>query len=788
MSIDFNQLAGELLASSKTLLSQWFPAGKIRGPEFVVGDLSGSAGDSLSINWRTGKWADFASGEAGGDLISLYAAMHGIGQLDAAKALGGQDDGVPRQRVAPAPRNEPEEPKRKVIAPIPPNTAGADLTHPKFGQPAAWWTYFDEQGRVLGHIARYEPAGERKQIVPWTYAEGEGWGMGQWNDPRPLYGLDRLANNEKPVLLVEGEKAADAAHQIAGHVYAVLTWPGGAQAYKKVDWSPIAGRKVLLWPDSDEPGIKAMRGIAGIIDSPEIKIIKVDPTDNGWDADDALHDGMDWAKFKAWAVPLVELVDLSQPEPEPPKPKREAPKAEQKPAKTEPAAPKPKRERPQLTVVEGNTARKVEPHLEPGYWQTKPWAEHIIVNDKGVAKPLFANAVAALRFDPDWQGVIGFDNFALRSAVLKTNAFGLPVGTWLDAYDYIVCEWLQRLGIGVTTQAATAAVEAIAHEHGFHPLQDYLNGLTWDGIERIEHWLVDICNATDSDYTRAIGSKWLIGAVARALNPGCKMDTALVFEGKQGAGKSTVFAILGGEWFTDDVPEMHGKTAAEAVGGAWIVEIAELAAMNRSEVENVKAFITRRVDRFRPAYGRRVIECPRTSVFGGTSNGHAYLKDDENRRFWPIEVSDVDFEGLKSIRDQLWAEAVHSYKSGAKWYLEGEVNFQAREHQESRRQIDVWEEIVAQYITESPHHDYSDGRMYWNKRSEPLTKVTLAEIFENALSIPVGKWNRSDQMRLSGCLKSIGWVRRKQNDGTWAYIKPRETTLFSHENDEKGWE
>lgn len=770
MSIDFQGTADELLGRSKSLIEQWFPAGKFRGTEFVVGDLAGSPGDSLSINWRTGKWKDFASGDAGGDLISLYAAMHGISQLEAAKALGGEDDGKPRPRVAPTQKREPDPPARKVIMPAP---TLHDCVHPKFGQPVKAWEYLDQSNNLLGYVARYEPEGERKQIVPWTYAEHGGWGMGQWNDPRPLYGLQYLAGNNKPVLLVEGEKAADAAHAIAGHVYAVLTWSGGAQAWRKMDWSPLYGRKLLLWPDADGPGHNAMGSIAAFLmaECPEIKLIDVtrdDTVADGWDAADALASGMDWAFFRQWAKRL--LITLTEPHTPPPAPVDPAP-----PRKTEraPSA------RPKLTVVEGNTARKVDPILNPGFWQTKSWAEHILITDKGAAKPLLANALAALRHDPEWRGVIGYDLFGLRSVVLKDNAFGLVPGAWSDAYDFIVCEWLQRLGISVTVQTATSAVEAVAHEHAFHPLQDYLNGLKWDGTERIAFWLSDLCGAEPSNYVRAVGEKWLIGAVARALNPGCKMDTALVFEGRQGAGKSTVFSILGGPWFTDDVPEMHGKTAAEAVGGAWIVEIAELAAMNRSEVENVKAFITRRVDRFRPAYGRRVIEAPRTSVFGGTSNGHAYLKDDENRRFWPVEVRDIDFNAIKAVRDQLWAEAVHAYRNGAKWYLEGDITNDAREQQEHRRQVDAWEDILAQYIVESPHHDYADtSKMYWNPRSEPLTKITLAEVFENALNIPVGRWTRADQMRLAGCFKALGWERRKQNDGTWAYIKPRETPQY----------
>jgi predicted P-loop ATPase len=461
-----------------------------------------------------------------------------------------------------------------------------------------------------------------------------------------------------------------------------------------------------------------------------------------------------------------------------------APDPEPEPEPPPPPKPRPSR-KPTLTVVEGNTARVIEPAVNPGYWQTKPWAEHIIITDKGAAKPCFANAVAAIRHDAMWAGVIGYDQFSMRSHVMRDNQFGLPIGPWSDAYDYVATEWLQRLGIVVTPQTVTAAVEAVAHEHGFNPLQDYLNGLEWDGTSRVYHWLADFCGADNNEYTQAVGSKWLIGAVARAMQPGCKVDTALVFEGNQGRGKSTVFSILGGKWFSDDIPELHGKAAAEAVGGIWILEIAELAAMNRSEIENVKAFITRRIDRFRPAYGRRVMECPRTSIFCGTSNGNGtgYLKDDENRRFWPVLTRDIDLHGLSAVRDQLWAEAVHLYRTGESWWISGAVVDHARVEQEARRQSDAWEEIIRQYINEKPYYDTFSSEMLWQARSEPLQKATVSDVLENALRIPVGRWTRADQMRVSACFKALGWERKKQNDGSWAYKPVRQGFHWIAENE-----
>jgi putative DNA primase/helicase len=174
--------------------------------------------------------------------------------------------------------------------------------HTRYGKPSARWTYRNTDGEVLGYIARYDPQGERKQIIPWTW-DGERWGMGQWPSPRPLYGLQELeARPDSAILVVEGEKAAEAARRFAGP-YVVVTWPAGAMAADKADWTPLAGRKVLLWPDADEPGRKAMERVAQIIHErvSEVKVLEVSDQPDGWDAADAEFSG--WNDCKAWMKP-----------------------------------------------------------------------------------------------------------------------------------------------------------------------------------------------------------------------------------------------------------------------------------------------------------------------------------------------------------------------------------------------------------------------------------------------------------------------------------------------------
>ena len=180
-------------------------------------------------------------------------------------------------------------------------------------------------------------------------------------------------------------------------------------------------------------------------------------------------------------------------------------------------------------------------------------------------------------------------------------------------------------------------------------------------------WLPRYLGAdTDPEYLDAVGTAFLVSAVARIYEPGCQADHMLVFSGGQGIGKTRATQILGWPWTTDSVPDLHSKDSAIHLQGVWLVEMAELAALRKSEIESTKAFISRRVDRFRPPYGKRTVEIPRQCVFVGTTNEATYLKDPTgNRRFWPVQIANVDFATLEKGRDKLWAEAVELYRQGA---------------------------------------------------------------------------------------------------------------------------
>ena len=317
--LDFSALAQRLLISADTLVPQWLAGGRRRGHEWVCGDLGGGEGDSCSVNLLSGRWADFATSERGGDLIGLYAAIHEITMGDAYRELS---DEAPASDV-PAKPPRPVKPQRAVITPAPAESADHDCIHPVLGAPSQRWTYYDGNGDVLGYVARYDPENQRKQIIPWTFST-DGWGMGQWPVPRPLYRLQELeARPEDPVLVVEGEKAADAAAALAGSPYVAVTWPGGGQALGRADWQVLRGRRVLLWPDADEPGVAAMQRLAEILApiASEIKIIDVTGQPDGWDCADS--GWTRWTAARSWIAPRTSVLRGPEPPAPPPGPKPE---------------------------------------------------------------------------------------------------------------------------------------------------------------------------------------------------------------------------------------------------------------------------------------------------------------------------------------------------------------------------------------------------------------------------------------------------------------------------------
>jgi predicted P-loop ATPase len=390
------------------------------------------------------------------------------------------------------------------------------------------------------------------------------------------------------------------------------------------------------------------------------------------------------------------------------------------------------------------------------------WTGGLMKFGSGAPQGTLANGCHALRCSPELQPMLAYDVFAMKTMVVAAPPWEcepqyFQERSWLPHDDLLVTEHLQRLGIPIKPQTATQAVEIVARERSYHPVIDYLDSVEWDGVLRLDQWLTKFIGAVETPYTHSVGRSALIGAVARIRNPGCKVDTVPIFEGPQGIGKSSVQRTLFDPWFSDELADLGGKDASMQTQGIWLIEISELDAMSRSEVSRIKAFVSRATDRFRPPYGARVIESPRSCVFWGTTNAESYLKDETGaRRFWPVKAGRIDVNGLAAARDQLWAEADRLYRAGAAWWI---VNPEAQRiadgEQTARYQGDPWDEAIGAHL-------------------RTVADVSVAEILHNVLHIDIGRQSQADMNRVVRALRARGMIRTQVRTGdkrTWRYRK-----------------
>lgn len=754
--VDFKLIASEALSRWNQLLPMWLFGGKLDGYEFKALNptRSDSKVGSFSVNVRTGAWGDFATGDKGGDLIALYAYLHGIDQLKAAKEVAAMvgvrvesHQTYVNQRSAHQsdvePSEVPSKPQEKSsldhrkspwvpVMPVPDHAPVPPVAHYARGRPEVVYTYRDFVGRVNGYIYRFITSDGGKETLPVSFCVNRDDGKEDWRfmsfpEPRPLYRLDHLSRANVPVLLVEGEKCADVAADLLSDDFDVVTWPGGSKAVSKADWSHLVGRKVVAWadcdairrkltkeevsagvdpdsvpflPEADQPGMRAMReihkillGIDPNIDFQFVDIPKPGEKPHGWDIADAVLDGL-------VGVALVNFIRNV----------RKPPKAKRK---------------------------------EPG--EVNRSAGGLLLNKDYKIVPCLANIYDILRSDPRWDGVLAFNEFSYVINKLKAPPYDHSiVGEWEANDDVQASMWLTReYGFAPTPAQVGEAVEALARANGFHPVRDYLDSLTWDGVSRVDDWITDYIGAAKNDYVMRVSRWFLMGMVARVMQPGVKFDCCLVLEGTQGRRKSAMLRVLAGEWFGDTDLDLHNKDSMNSIRGKWLYEFAELGSLARAEATKQKSFLSRQVDEFRPPYGRRDIRSPRQLVFGGTTNDWAWNKDETGgRRFWPIECqSDIDCDGLASVRDQLFAEAYDLYKQGKRfWPNSDEQKHIFDAEQMKRHQPDGFTEILEGFV---------------KQQFDLFRMVDAAEY----LKVDAARLTRDIQTRIGKALTSLGCVR-----------------------------
>lgn len=826
--IRFKDLAAALLARVETLLPSWLPGGHWAGPEWVCASLAGGAGRSCSVNRNDGKWADFAGDAKGGDLISLYAAIHGLDMGQAALQLARQEglehvagivtgapaDTAPR-RPAPPPAPAPERPREnwRTLTPVPASACKPNfLHHTRRPQDITHTAVYQAGGDLYGYVVRFRTSDGGKDTLPYTWCQSEAnasmaWRWRQWDEPRPLY----LPARQRPkdgqtVVLVEGEKKADALSALLNAaspgIYCVASWPGGCKAWQKADWAWLHGCHVLLWPDCDakrepltaaerkacadpaaldaaqaarpllpperQPGVRAMHAIGRRLQTEHACRVQTLPipqpgdVKDGWDCGDAIEtDGWDAARILAFFGQAQPLPPENQAAPTPSEPR----------AKRSPPGP--------AGAGAGDSGERPPPEGCPDwllpFWRPKR-------GNWDISRQL---VIQALRSDPDLAGVLGYNE--LSNTIEARRNWPWPHGesgpirnnTDLALGQYLSDRWQLP---SISRATLSEGIETVAHEVRFHPVREYLESLAWDGTPRLNKWLIHVLGHKPeqlqpamAEYLAKVGRYWLLGMVNRVMHPGCKFDYCPVLEGPGGLGKSTLVETLASTAFFSDThfDLGSGKEGQEQVQGLWCYEISELAGISKAEVGLIKAFITAKVDRYRPAYGRVLESFPRQCVMVGTTNDRAYLRDRTgNRRFWPIPVRQaLNIAWVAKWRDALFAEALVLCKAGEPYTpsRDDEQRLFAP-MQESRLIETAVTSQLMELLTRAPLQSEIGQRV-----NGLVSRVTMSDVVL-ALGVDPAKSNAALESQIRAWFDHEGWQsKRLRGEGSQRftfYLRP----------------
>lgn len=541
--IRFEALAQALLAMADTLVPMWLPGGVKRGPEWVCGSLDGEPGTSCAVNLVTGQWGDFSTDQRGGDLISLYAEMHGLSMGKAALQVArdhGLEDvaGVQRDanhqpvaRVAapPAPARQDDREKWHTVRPVPADAPKANFSHwhrkAEDIEHVAEYRHGDD---LHGYVVRFRTSDGGKDTLPrtWCRSERDGslkWHWKTWDEPRPLYFPGHQLPGARTVVLVEGEKKGDTLQALldvgAPGRYCVASWPGGCKVWDKADWAPLAECSVILWPDCDskrepltkaekdatpdpvarevlqqakpflaydrQPGVKAMLGIGAHLKAQHrcfVQMLVVPPPGHvvdGWDCGDAINtDGWDFERVMAFfgtAGPLPA-----------PDGEQDAPAAAGGAGGGQPPKPPGKNDPPAGAEDDGSSAG-----ADSGSGRGPEWLRPFWNRKKHYWMVSRELVIAALENDLQLVGLVAVNeltnNIDLRRPLPGSH---VPAGPMTGATDLLLGRYLSvTYGLPSISRAALSeAIETVAHQSRFHPVQDYLRGLhdgnAWDGTPR----------------------------------------------------------------------------------------------------------------------------------------------------------------------------------------------------------------------------------------------------------------------------------------------------------------
>lgn len=598
-------------------------------------------------------------------------------------------------------------------------------------QIVAEYNYLDEKSKLLYQVVRFEPKDFRQRKSDATAKGGWLWKVG--NVRKVLYRLPEIL--DKPsVVIVEGEKDALALAELGIPATCNV---GGAGKWKRTYSESLRDKKIAIIADRDGPGRRHAEDVASQLYGIASSVRVLEPTFPH-------KDSSEWiTKGKAGHSDIVSAIKAT----------------------------------PEWTPTASLVHAVITEDEAPDLAHITGWPHGLLMGDKG-PRALGFNAAYALEAYPPLKEMVALDTFTGRIVFLRDAPWGTPAqAMWSDEDDTGLSNYLQAIDIRIGSDVADRAVRYYARDKQFDSLQDYLSTLKWDGIPRLGY--VSNLLGAPSDLSSVLISKWVISAVARAMRPGCQVDHVLVLEGTQGIRKSTalrtLFDPIDKGWFRDDLPPLNSKDAQQFLQGTWCIEIAELDAVNsrRAELEHVKAFLSRRIDSYRPPYGRKVQDFPRRVVFAGSTNDAHYLKDTTgNRRWWPIACeSAIQVDKLAKDAPQIWAEAVQRFNAGEQWWLDSTLpaNADLAREQEARRTIDPWEAEISTYILHRNH-------------------CTMDDLLAH-LKVSIDKRSQVDSNRAQRILSLYGWTRKQFNDrGTrwWCYVADPSLTWGMVRGDTSG--
>lgn len=620
--INFTALADALLRDADNLVPRWLPGGDRRGHEYVCGSLAGGKGSSCSINLVSGKWADFASDEKGNDLLSLYAAIHGLSQGKAAAEVareegledvagivkGADASAAPRPpRPAPPPaRPKPEPEGWLAITPVPGYAPAVNFSHQhRTDDDIVKVTEYRLNDDLLGYVVRFRTSDGGKDDIVRTWCEsqtkgGARWHWKQWQEPRPLYlPMARLPEG-RTVIVVEGEIKAGVLQAMleanAPGVYCVVGWPGGCKAWQKANWAWLAGSTVVCWPDcdskrvqptvaerkalpegddaalqalkeskpflpyNDQPGMKAMRGIGALLRDAHGCTVSVLPVEQPGVLPDG-WDCKDAIEADGWTYEQVQAFLARAVA------LVDAPEGD---AAAKPAAKK--IDSPvgtQGSDLGAEDAGGDADLVKCGSRLVPRWLSWFYDKEKGRWNVSRKTVIAALESAPELQGVVAYDE--LRNTVVCRRAFPWPYskpGEIRGADALLLGKWLtDTWGLPSISKASLdEGIQTVAHSQRYHPVREWLGGIVWDKKPRIDRWLMHALGETPAtvpaalaEYLGLVGRYWVMGMVWRVMEPGCKFDYCPVLEGSGGLRKSTLVEVLAGSEYYSDTPFEVGR-------------------------------------------------------------------------------------------------------------------------------------------------------------------------------------------------------------------------------------